>query len=68
MGTSSVRFTPVFLGGSWQNLYLIRVQNYILVTMAFVTTPFTKLEPKINNFKMTFIQSRLEIPSEVKEM
>ncbi len=60
-----VRYTPVFTGGAWQNMYMVRIQNYILVVMTFITTSYAKLEAKINNFKLSFIQSRLEIPTEV---
>ncbi|KAI8593462.1 hypothetical protein BDZ88DRAFT_474603 [Geranomyces variabilis] len=64
LGYNTVRFTPVYCHGAWQNLYMIRLQSYVLVVMAYIDTPFGPLQNKIEEFRISFIQSRLEIPTE----
>ncbi|KAI9006127.1 hypothetical protein BC832DRAFT_620970 [Gaertneriomyces semiglobifer] len=64
LGYNSVRFTPVYCHGAWQNLYLIRLQSYVLAVMAYIDRPFRALQSKVEEFRISFIQSRLEIPSE----
>ncbi|KAI9102819.1 hypothetical protein DFS34DRAFT_610651 [Phlyctochytrium arcticum] len=64
LGYNTVRFTPVYCHGAWQNLYLIRLQSYVLVVMAYIDKAFAPLQSKIEEFRISFIQSRLEIPTE----
>lgn len=64
LGTTSVRFTPIYYNGTWQNLYMVKLQNYVLVIMTYIQTPYVRLEKRINDFRMNFVQSRLEIPTE----
>ncbi|KAJ3219111.1 hypothetical protein HK099_004824, partial [Clydaea vesicula] len=64
LGINVLSYTPVFCSGAWQNLYFIRLQNYVLVVMAYMGVNYSRLERKISDFRMSFIQSRLEIPTE----
>ncbi|KAJ3035112.1 hypothetical protein HDV00_004334 [Rhizophlyctis rosea] len=61
---NTVRFTPVYCSGAWHNLYMIRIQSYVLVLMSYIDKPFTKLQRKVEEFRIGFVQSRLEIPTE----
>ncbi|KAJ3326460.1 hypothetical protein HDU76_012907 [Blyttiomyces sp. JEL0837] len=64
LGSNSVRYTPVFCNSAWHNLYMIRMQSYVLVILAYIDKPFQPLQKKIDEFRVSFIQSRLEIPTE----
>ncbi|TPX34190.1 hypothetical protein SmJEL517_g03057 [Synchytrium microbalum] len=64
LGTTSVRFTPVFCYNSWRNLYTVRIGNYVLVVLTYIDKAFAPLERKIAQFRIAFTQSRLEIPIE----
>lgn len=59
-----MKYTPVYTGGVWQNLYFIRLGNYVLVILAHISTTYINLEARVNAFRMSFVQSRLEIPTE----
>ena len=65
LGHNSVRYTPVFSNNAWHNLYLIRMQTYVLAVMTYIDKSFESLQKKIEEFRISFIQSRLEIPTEV---
>ncbi|KAJ3300330.1 hypothetical protein HK104_001748 [Borealophlyctis nickersoniae] len=64
MGINALRYTPIYCGGAWHNLYLIRMQSYVLVVMSYIDKPFALLQKKVEEFRIAFIQSRLEIPTE----
>ncbi|KAI9339442.1 hypothetical protein DFJ73DRAFT_846630 [Zopfochytrium polystomum] len=64
LGPYSVRYSPVYSSGAWHNLYLVRLQSYVLVVMAYIDKPFEPIRKKIDEFRVSFIQSRLEIPVE----
>lgn len=64
LGTLAVRYTPVYSGGAWHNLYMIHLQNYVLAVMTFIDKSYADIEKKLEEFKLSFLQSRLEIPSE----
>ncbi|KAJ3050026.1 hypothetical protein HK097_008992 [Rhizophlyctis rosea] len=61
---NTVRFTPVYCSGAWHNLYMIRIQSYVLIMMAYIDKPFAKMQKKVEEFRISFVQSRLEIPTE----
>lgn len=65
LGSASVRYTPVYSGGAWRNLYLVRLGNYVLVTLSLIDKHFDGLMKSIEDFRVSFAQSRLEIPVEV---
>ncbi|KAJ3214930.1 hypothetical protein HDU67_001018, partial [Dinochytrium kinnereticum] len=64
LGSTSVRYTPVFCNSAWHNLYMIRLQNYVLVILAYIDKSFESIQKKVEEFKISVIQSRLEIPAE----
>ncbi|KAI9209822.1 uncharacterized protein BJ171DRAFT_485127 [Polychytrium aggregatum] len=64
LGGNAVRYTPAFCSGSWHNLYIVRVQAYVLVLMAYIDKPYSSLQKRIDDFRISFAQSRLEIPTE----
>ncbi|KAJ3410574.1 hypothetical protein HDV05_003642 [Chytridiales sp. JEL 0842] len=64
LGSNSIRYTPVYCNKSWHNLYMIRLQSYVLVLLTFIDKPFEPLQKKIDEFRISFVQSRLEIPIE----
>ncbi|KAI8803458.1 hypothetical protein BJ742DRAFT_683162 [Cladochytrium replicatum] len=64
LGSSTVRFTPVYCLGSWHNLFLIRLQSYVLAVLTMIGKSYTVLQKKVDEFRISFIQSRLEIPAE----
>ena len=43
---------------------MVKLQNYVLVIMTYIQTAYVRLEKRINDFRMNFVQSRLEIPTE----
>ncbi|ORY29463.1 hypothetical protein BCR33DRAFT_793032 [Rhizoclosmatium globosum] len=64
LGASSVRYTPVFCNNAWHNLYLVRIHSYILAVLTFIDKSYDSIASKIDEFRISFVQSRLEIPIE----
>ncbi|KAJ3101673.1 hypothetical protein HDU97_001214 [Phlyctochytrium planicorne] len=64
LGSCTVRYTPVFCNSAWYNLYMIRLQNYVLVIMTYIDKSYDSIQKKVEDFKISVIQSRLEIPAE----
>jgi hypothetical protein len=60
-----VKYTPIFTAGVWQNLYLVKIQNFVLAMITHITTTWDVLEARVNTFSQSLVQSRLEIPIEV---
>ncbi|KAI8618393.1 hypothetical protein BC830DRAFT_1226878 [Chytriomyces sp. MP71] len=64
LGAATVRFTPVFCNNAWHNLYLVRINSYILAVLTFIDKTYESIVSKIDEFRVSFVQSRLEIPME----
>ncbi|KAJ3245375.1 hypothetical protein HDU78_009475 [Chytriomyces hyalinus] len=64
LGASTVRYTPVFCNNAWHNLYMVRINNYILAVLTFIDKSYDSIVRKIDEFRISFVQSRLEIPIE----
>ncbi|TPX51606.1 hypothetical protein SeLEV6574_g00178 [Synchytrium endobioticum] len=64
LGSASVRFTPVYCYNSWRNLHTVKMGNYTVVLLTYIDKTFAPLERKIEQFRIAFTQSRLEIPIE----
>ena len=64
MGNSSVKYVPVYVQGTWQNLYLFKMQSFVLVLLTSISTKFDQVEKYANDFKSSFTRSRLEVPTE----
>ncbi|KAJ3074851.1 hypothetical protein HDU98_010031 [Podochytrium sp. JEL0797] len=64
LNASTVRYTPVFCNGAWHNLYLVRIHSYVLAVMTFIDKTYDSIAAKIDEFRVSFVQSRLEIPIE----
>lgn len=62
---TNVRYIPVYHGGAWRNLYLIKLGNFTLGLSTLVDKQFSGLLNVIEDFRLSFTTSRLEIPSEV---
>ena len=65
LGSSSVRYTPVFVSGAWRNLYLVKMGAYTLGALTYIDKPFANLLGPMEEFRIALTQSRLEIPVEV---
>jgi hypothetical protein len=59
------RYVPVYHQGAWRNLYLIKLGNFTLGLSTVVDRPFSGIVKGIEDFRLAFMASRLEIPSEV---
>jgi hypothetical protein len=59
------RYVPVYHQGAWRNLYLIKLGNFTLGLSTLVDRPFSGIVKGIEDFRLAFMASRLEIPSEV---
>ncbi|KAJ3005885.1 UNVERIFIED_CONTAM: hypothetical protein HDU68_004361, partial [Siphonaria sp. JEL0065] len=64
LGPATVRYTPVYCNNAWHNLYLVRINSYILAVMTFIDKSYESIATKIDEFRISFVQSRLEIPVE----
>jgi mRNA-degrading endonuclease RelE of RelBE toxin-antitoxin system len=64
MDADAVKYCAVYCMGSWRNLYRIRIQSYVLVVMTEVDKTYLSLSSRVEDFRVTFLQSRLEIPVE----
>jgi hypothetical protein len=60
------RMAPIFVKNIWKSVYLFTIQQYTLVVLAPCTLKHQILLPCIEKFGITFLQSRLDIPSEVR--
>ncbi|KAJ3110017.1 hypothetical protein HK100_003176 [Physocladia obscura] len=64
LGPATVRFTPVFCNHAWHNLYLVRINSYVLAVLTYIDKSYDSISSKIEEFRIAFVQSRLEIPIE----
>jgi hypothetical protein len=65
LGNTSMRFTPIYSNGSWHALYIVRIQSHILSILTFMDVAFSLIQPQVEFFENSLVQSRLEIPTEV---
>ena len=63
---TNVRYIPVYHGGAWRNLYIIKLGNYTLGLSTLVEKSFAEIVKKVEDFRLSFTMARLEIPTEVK--
>lgn len=61
----NTRYIPVYHQGAWRNLYLIKLGNFTLGLSTLVDTTFSVILKGIEDFRLSFMASRLEIPTEV---
>jgi hypothetical protein len=61
----NTRYVPVYHQGAWRNLYLIKLGNFTLGLSTLVDKQFSGIFKGIEDFRLAFMASRLEIPSEV---
>ncbi|KAJ3194590.1 hypothetical protein HK101_002347 [Irineochytrium annulatum] len=59
LGACTVRYSPVYVNSAWQNLYMIRMQSYVLVVLAFIDKPYEQLARKVEEFREPPILLRL---------
>lgn len=68
MTNINARYVPVYHQGAWRNLYFIKLGNITLGLSTLVDKPFSGILGGIEDFRLSFMASRLEIPSEVCEI
>lgn len=66
MGTSSVRYTPVYTNLGWHALYTIRIQTFVLSVVCYLEVPLSAIQQHVTLFETSLVQSRLELPTEVR--
>jgi len=60
-----MKYVPVYIKESWCNLYFVKMQNYVFVFKSFIDKPFNIFKQRVEEFRISLIQSRLDIPIEV---
>ncbi len=60
-----MRFTPVYTNGAWHALYILRIQSFVLSILTFLDVAYSLVQPQVEFFENSLVQSRLEIPTEV---
>lgn len=64
LGTQIMKYVPVYIKESWCNLYFVKMQNYVFVFKSFIDKPFNIFKQRVEEFRISLIQSRLDIPIE----
>lgn len=60
----NVRFTPVYANNSWRSLFTFRIGSYTVSMLAALDQAFEAIQSRFEEFRQSFLQSRLEIPIE----
>ncbi|ORX56061.1 hypothetical protein BCR36DRAFT_346632 [Piromyces finnis] len=64
ISTQKFLYIPVYLQENWCNLYFVKMQSYIFVFKSFIDKPFSIFKQSVEEFRISLIQSRLDIPIE----
>jgi hypothetical protein len=67
LGSSTVKFTPIYTNQNWHSVYFIRVQSYVLCVTTYLGITLSQIRVQVNNFESTLMQSRIEVPTEVAQ-
>jgi len=64
LGSQVMRYVPVYTQDSWNNLYFVKMQNFVFVFKTFIDKTYNLYKYRVEEFRISLIQSRLDIPIE----
>ncbi|ORY37531.1 hypothetical protein LY90DRAFT_672795 [Neocallimastix californiae] len=64
LGSQVMRYVPVYTQDSWNNLYFVKMQNFVFVFKTFIDKTYNLFKYRVEEFRISLIQSRLDIPIE----